>query len=159
VTSVSLTTTSRAGGASRLLSRISLVLFVLLSLFLVAFGALYASVHEMLWFHAAAVPEAIRDEVRPLYLALMKLIGGSSLGLGFLSGYVAMGPMRRGAPWAAAALALCIATPVVMAAYVAETLARLTGSPTSWHIMGILLAIDAIAFGLHAFSRRATAWS
>ena len=90
---------------------------------------------------------------------LMKLIGGSSLGLGLLSGYVAVGPMRRGAPWAAAALALCIATPVVMAAYVAETLAKLTGSPTSWHIMGILLAIDAIAFGLHAFSRRGAAGS
>jgi hypothetical protein len=46
-----------------------------------------------------------------------------------------------------------------MAAYVAETLAKLTGAPTSWHIMGILLAIDAIAFGLHAFTKRAAAQS
>jgi hypothetical protein len=157
VTIVSMIPNRAAGGARPILGLISLVLFVALSLFLVAFGAFYASVHDMLWFHAAAVPEAIRDDVRPLYLALMKLIGGASLGLGVLAGYVAMGPMRRGAPWAAGVLALSIATPVVMAAYVAETLAKLTGAPTSWHIMGILLAIDAIAFGLHAFTKRAAA--
>lgn len=148
-------TPNRAAGASLVLGRVSLVLFILLSVFLVAFGLLYASVHDMLWFHAAAVPESIRGEVRPLYLALMKLIGGSSMALGILAGYVAMAPMRRGAPWAGSVLAVCIAIPVIMAAYVAETLAKLTGAPTSWHIMGILLAIDALALGLHALSRRA----
>jgi hypothetical protein len=143
-------------GPSQVLRWASIVLFVLLSLFLVAFGALYASVDDMLWFHAAAVPESAREEVRPLYLALMKLIGGSSLGLGVLGGYVAVGPLRRGEAWAGASLALCIAIPVLMAAFVAETLAKLTGSPTSWHIMGILLAVNAIAFATHAISKRTT---
>lgn len=161
MTSVDIARTGRAGSAAQVLRRVSVFLFALLSVFLVAFGALYASVHDMLWFHAAAVPEAAREEVRPLYLALMKLIGGSSLGLGFLSGCVVVGPLRRGEPWAATALALCIATPVVMAAYVAATLAKLTGAPTSWHIMGLLLAIDAIALAANAIGRRATrsSWS
>lgn len=151
--SVNIARPSEAAVRPRLFRWISTFLFVFLSLFLVAFGAFYASVHDMLWFHAAAVPEAIRDEVRPLYLALMKLIGGASFGLGVLSGYVALGPMRRGARFAGAAVALCIATPILVAAYVAEMLANLTGAPTSWHIMGILLAIDAAAFAAHVGAR------
>lgn len=133
----------------------SMALFLLLSLFLIAFGVLYASVQDMLFFHAAAVPEAVRHEVKPLYLPLMKLIGGSSAALGLLGAYITLGPLRRGVPWAATALALCYAIPVLMAAYVAETLAKLTGAPTSWHIMGVLLALTALAYGAHALGSRA----
>lgn len=133
----------------------SLALFTLLGLFLVAFGVLYASVNDMLFFHAAAVPEAVRHDVKPLYLALMKLIGGASVGLGVLGLYVTFGPLRRGVPFAASALALTYAIPVLMAAYVAETLAKLTGAPTSWLIMGILLALTASAYLAHFAAARA----
>ncbi len=125
----------------------SIALFALLGLFLIAFGALYAGVNDMLFFHAAAVPEAARHDVTPLYLALMKLIGGASIGLGLLGLYVTFGPLRAGARGAAAALAVTFAIPVLMAAYVAETLATITGAPTSWHIMGVLLAVTGLAFG------------
>ena len=81
--------------------RTSIALFALLGLFLIAFGALYATVSDMLFFHAAAVPEAARHDVKPLYLALMKLIGGASVGLGLLGLYVTFGPLRAGAIGAA----------------------------------------------------------
>lgn len=128
-----------------ILTWLSIALFALLGLFLIAFGALYASVSDMLFFHAAAVPEAARHDVKPLYLALMKLIGGASIGLGLLGLYVTFGPLRAGARWAALTLAVTYAIPVLMAAYVAETLAKITGAPTSWHIMGVLLAITGLA--------------
>ncbi len=130
-----------------ILMRTSIALFALLGLFLIAFGALYATVSDMLFFHAAAVPEAARHDVKPLYLALMKLIGGASVGLGLLGLYVTFGPLRAGAIGAAGALAVTYAIPVLMAAYVAETLAKITGAPTSWHIMGVLLAVTALALG------------
>lgn len=133
---------------------ISLTLFGLVTLFLIAFGVLYASVTSMLWFHAAAVPEAIRDEVRPLYFALMKLIGGASGALGLLGAWVVLVPLRRGEPMAAAALTIAYAVPLLGAAYVAETLAARTGAPTSWHIMGVLLALVVIAFVADALARR-----
>ncbi len=132
----------------------SVALFMLLSLFLIAFGLLYANVNDMLFFHAAAVPEAARHEVKPLYLALMKLIGGSSAALGLLGAYMTLGPLRRGVPLAATALAVTYAIPVLTAAYVAETLAKLTGAPTSWHIMGVLLAVIALAYGARVFGNR-----
>jgi hypothetical protein len=140
-----------------LLRWVSLGLFGLVSVFYVAFGALYASVHNMLWFHAAAVPEAIRSEVLPLYLALMKLIGGAAAALGALGLWVVADPLRRSARWASVALAVAFSAPLVMAAYVAETLAARTGSPTSWHIMGILLAIVAAGFVTAQLSSRADA--
>jgi hypothetical protein len=133
----------------------SLALFALLGLFLIAFGALYSSVTDMLFFHAAAVPEAVRHDIKPLYLALMKLIGGASIGLGLLGLYVSFGPLRAGARGAATALALTYAIPVLMAAYVAEALAKLTGAPTSWHIMGVLLAINAGAYAARLFTAKA----
>ena len=120
-------------------------LFVALSCFMIAFGALYTSVHDLLWFHAAAVPDESLDAVRPLYFALMKLIGGASGSLGALGGFTAVTAIRRGDKGAAVALALAFAIPLLTAAYVAQTLAAETGSPTSWHIMGALLAIDAAA--------------
>lgn len=142
-------------GQAALMRWISLTLFSLVTLFLIAFGILYASVTDMLWFHAAAVPEAIRDQVRPLYFALMKLIGGSSGALGLLGVWIVLGPLRRGAHGAALALAIAYAIPLIMAAYVAETLAARTGAPTSWHIMGVLLALVAIALVTDALARRA----
>lgn len=137
-----------------LLHWISLALFALLGLFLIAFGGLYASVSDMLFFHAAAVPEAARHDVKPLYLALMKLIGGACIGLGLLGLYVTFGPLRAGARGAATALALAYAIPVLMAAYVAETLAKLTGAPTSWHIMGVLLGIAGLALCVRVAAAR-----
>lgn len=133
---------------------ISLVLFGLVSVFLIAFGVLYASVHDLLWFHAAAVPKAIRDDVRPLYFALMKLIGGASVSLGVLGGWVVISPMRRSVPWSGTILAVVFAVPLITAAYVAETLAALTGAPTSWRLMGIVLAVIALAFVAHVFAAR-----
>ena len=79
-------------------------LFGVLGVFMVAFGALYASVQSMLPFHAAAVPAHALGDVRPLYFALMTLIGGASAALGVLSLYVIAVPLRRDAPGAATAL-------------------------------------------------------
>lgn len=132
----------------------SLVLFALLSLFLIWFGVTYATVQDMLWFHAAAVPEALRPEMKPLYLALMKLIGGSSAALGILGAYVLAFPLRRGVAGAASALTLTYAISFVVAAFTAEKLAADTGAPTSWHIMGVLLAVTALAFLAHAVGAR-----
>jgi len=124
---------------------VGLALFAVLGVFFVAFGTLYASVNDMLWFHAAATPEASRAAVLPLYLALMDLIGSASIGLGLLSLYVVFGPIRRGSFAAAWALSLSFAAPLVGAGLVAERLAAVTGAPTSWHIMGALLALTAAA--------------
>ncbi|MEK7264579.1 MAG: hypothetical protein AAB227_00645 [Pseudomonadota bacterium] len=129
-------------------------LFVALSCFMIAFGALYSSVRDLLWFHAAAVPKESLEAVRPLYFALMKLIGGASGSLGALGGFVALTTIRYGDKVSAIALAAAFAIPLLMAAYVAETLAAATGSPTSWHIMGALLAIDAAALILTMLGER-----
>jgi hypothetical protein len=131
----------------------SLGLFSLLALFLIWFGITYATVDNLLWFHAAAVPEGARTAVEPLYFALMNLIGGSSSALGALVLYVTWMPMRLGARGAAAALVLVLAIALGMAALTAEELAKATGSPTSWHIMGILMAIALVAYAAHARSR------
>lgn len=132
----------------------SIALFALLSVFLVLFGIFYATVDDMLFFHAAAVPEEMRAGVLPLYLALMKLVGGASAALGVLCLFVTFGPLRARSPFAATALFITIAAPVLVAAYVAETLAARTGSPTSWHLMGIIIAVAATAFCAHAFASR-----
>jgi hypothetical protein len=123
----------------------SLLLFASLSAFLIWFGWVYATVDNLLWFHAAAVPGTARDEIGPLYFALMNLIGGSSAGLGVLGLLVTFTLLRRGDPKAAVVLSIAYAIPFSMAAVTAEDLAK-TGAPTSWHIMGILLA--ATTFGL-----------
>jgi hypothetical protein len=137
-----------------LLRRTSIALFGLVALFLIWFGVIYATVSDMLWFHEAAVPEAAREAVRPLYFALMNLIGGASAALGALSFYVIALPLRRGIPGAAAILVLVNAIALVMAAITAEELATTTGSPTSWHIMGIVLGTTVLAFVLHAASQQ-----
>jgi hypothetical protein len=132
----------------------SIILFMALSLFLMAFGVLYATVQNLLWFHAAAVPVRALEDVRPLYFALMTLIGGASFGLGLLGAYVTLVPIRRGAPHAALFLAAANAIALIMAAITAEKLAHATGAPTSWHIMGILMAINLTALGLNAAATR-----
>jgi hypothetical protein len=129
-------------------------LFALLGVFYVAFGAFYASVSELLWFHAAAVPKEALVAVRPIYFALMKLIGGATIALGVLGVYSALGPVRLGVAFSGRALAVAYAVPLVAAAYVAETLAATTGAPTSWNIMGALLGVDALALLAHAAGRR-----
>ncbi len=139
----------------RLLRWISVVLFILLSVFYVAFGYLYASVQNLLWFHAAAVPAAALEDVRPIYFALMKLIGGSTIGLGLLGAFVALFPLRRGVPFAGTLLAAAYALPLVAAALVAEGLRVQTMAPTSWHIMGVLLAVDAAAYVAHIAAGKA----
>lgn len=131
----------------------SVILFMAMSLFLMAFGALYASVQDLLFFHAAAVPSRALEDVRPLYFALMTLIGGASGALGLLGAYVTLGPMRRGMPSAATFLALANAIALVMAAITAERLAQATGAPTSWHIMGVLMAINLGGWFADRFAR------
>lgn len=133
---------------------LAIALFLILSALLFAFGVLYASVSEMLFFHAAAVPEAAREAVRPIYFALMKLVGGASIGLALLGAWVTLGPLRAGAPLAGTLLALTYALPVAMAGYVAERLRIETGAPTSWNLMLVLLAMIALAFGAHAAGAR-----
>lgn len=132
----------------------SIALFAALSVFLLLFGVLYASVRDFLPFHAAAAPSPALEGMRPLYLALMKLIGGASAALGLLGLYVTFGPIRSGASAAALAVAGAFASAFVMAAYVAETLARATNAPTSWHIMGVLLALTAAALVAHFAAAR-----
>lgn len=133
----------------------SIILFTLLSAFLIWFGWLYASVEQPLWFHDVAVPEHAKEAVRPLYFALMNLIGGSSAALGILGLFVTLTALRQGAKAAGAALAIAFVIPVVMAAITAEELAAATGSPTSWHIMGVLLLVTAVAFLAHVGAKRA----
>lgn len=135
----------REASMRRNLNIIGASLFLLLSLFMIAFGGLYASVNKLLWFHAAAVPQHALEAVRPLYFALMKLIGGASIALGVLGAFLTVERVRRGDRRAAAALFIVFAIPLAVAAYVAEELAAATGSPTSWHVMGVLFAINAAA--------------
>lgn len=127
-----------------------MTLFTLLGAFFIWFGWLYASVEEPLWFHDAAVPDYAKEAIRPLYFALMNLIGGASAALGMLGVFVTLTALRQGAKGAAAALAIAFAIPLVMAAITAEELAAATGSPTSWHIMGVLLLVTLTAFAAHA---------
>lgn len=129
----------------------SLALFALLGAFFIWFGWVYATVEDFLWFHAPAVPEAARNAVRPIYFALMNLIGGLSAGLGILGLWVTAALLRRGDPKTALGLAVAYAVPLLMAAVTAEELAR-TGAPTSWHIMGGLLAVAAFALFAHVGS-------
>lgn len=128
-------------------------LFSLLALFFLWFGYTYASVDEPLWFHAAAVPENAREAVRPLYFALMNLIGGSSFALGLLALFTTATAIRKGSRAAALAVSIAYAIALILAALTAEDLARTTGAPTSWHIMGLLLAVDVAALGA-SFSGR-----
>ncbi len=131
---------------------ISIILFGLLSLFLLWFGALYLTVNEPLWFHAAAVPEEAREAIRPLYFALMNLVGGSSLGLGIISLFVTATSLRAGLRGAGSVLAVSMATAFIIAAITAEGLAAQTGAPTSWHIMGGLLFVTLIGWTAQAAS-------
>lgn len=131
----------------------SIALFLALSAFMLWFGYVYASVTDMLWFHGAAVPAELHTQVLPLYLALMNLIGSSSFAVGLLTAYIALFPLRLGAPWAAAALLSTFALVFIVAAITAEELADATGAPTSWHIMGVLLAVTLAAFFAHVAAK------
>lgn len=137
--------------------RVSLGLFTLVGAFLIAFGILYASVDNMLWFHAAAVPEPVRDVVKPLYFALMQLIGGAAGALGLLGLYVTWGPMRRGVPLAATMVTLSYAVAFIVAGVTATVLARQTGAPVAWYNMAILLTLTVLGLAAEALARRAGA--
>ena len=132
----------------------SIILFLAVSAFLVAFGLLYSNVNDLLWFHAAAVPADALEKVRPLYFALMKLIGGASIGLGLLGGYVILGPMRRGMPGAATLVSVAYWIAFGVAGYTAIRLNELTGAPVAWYNMAILSALTAAAYGAHALAPR-----
>jgi hypothetical protein len=137
-----------------LLRTTSLALFGLVAVFFIWFGVTYATVHNMLWFHEAAVPEAAREAIRPLYFALMTLIGGASVSLGILSLYVIAVPLRQGVAGAGALLVVANGVALGMAAVTAEKLAAATGSPTSWHIMGVVFAVSATALACHTVAGR-----
>ena len=133
----------------------SVILFMAVSVFLIAFGLLYANVSDLLWFHAAAVPADALDKVRPLYFALMKLIGGASIGLGVLGAYVVLVPMRLGVKWAASFVAATYLIAFGVAGYTAIRLNELTGAPVAWYNMAILSALTGLAFAAHAAAPRA----
>lgn len=132
----------------------SVILFLAVSIFLIAFGLLYANVNDLLWFHAAAVPPDALDKVRILYFALMKLIGGASIGLGILGAYVVLVPMRQGMPWAATFVSVTYWIAFGVAAFTAIRLNELTGAPVAWYNMAILSALTALAYGAHALAPR-----
>ncbi len=129
-----------------------IALFSVVALFLVWFGVTYLRAETMLWFHAAAVPERAREDALPIYRALMNLIGGSSAGLGVLCLYLIWSPLQRGARWAGGVLLAVLTGVFTVAAITAEELHAETGAPTSWHIMGVLIALSVIAFATHAAS-------
>jgi hypothetical protein len=132
----------------------SVILFMAVSVFLVAFGLLYANLDDLIWFHAAAVPPDALDKVRPLYFALMKLIGGASVGLGILGAYVVLVPMRRAVPGAATFVALTYWIAFGVAGFTAIRLNELTGAPVAWYNMAILSAITFVAYAAHALAPR-----
>lgn len=132
---------------------LSVFLFALLGAFYIAFGAVYATVKDLLWFHAAAT-ECASQDIKPLYFALMTLIGGASIGLGVIGSFVALTQIRRAETPAAFALFFAYVIPLIFAAITAERLARQTGSPTSWHLMGILVAIATLGLLAHLFGAR-----
>jgi hypothetical protein len=132
----------------------SVILFLAVSAFLIAFGLLYANVTDLLWFHAAAVPPDALEKVRPLYFALMKLIGGASMGLGILGGFVVMGPMRQGVRGAATFVSLTYWIAFGVAAFTAIRLNELTNAPVAWYNMAILSALTAAAYAAHTLAPR-----
>ncbi len=135
------------------LKRISVALFAIQALFLLLFGLIYINANAMRPFHADAVSEASRMDVLPLYVALMRLIGGASIGLALLGGYVVAGPMRQGAFGAATVVSACFAFPVLVAAFTAVKLAE-TGAPTSWRLMGVFLSVTGVALAIHFAAAR-----
>lgn len=137
--------------------RLATILYSLVGLFLVAFGVLYATVDDYLFFHAAALPEAVRPQARQLYFALMQLIGGAAVALGLLGLWVTHGPMRRGMPGAAAAVALAWVLAFVVAGYTATLLAARTGAPVAWYNMAILSALTLAGWAADARARRMAA--
>ena len=134
--------------------RASVFFFCAVSLFLILFGLLYANVNDPLWFHAAAVPPDALSKVRPLYFALMKLIGGASIGLGVLGAYVVLVPMRQGAPWAAPMVSVAYWIALAVAAQTAIRLAEQTGAPVAWYNMAILAGLTALGLLAHLLSKR-----
>ena len=132
----------------------SVILYLAVSLFLVAFGLLYANATDLLWFHAAAVPTDALEKIRPLYFALMKLIGGASIGLGILGGYVVFFPMRQGVAWAATFVSLTYWIAFGVAAFTAIRLNELTNAPVAWYNMAILSALTAAAYVAHSLAPR-----
>lgn len=134
--------------------RASVFFFCTVSLFLMLFGFLYANVNDLLWFHAAAVPPDALVKVRPLYFALMKLIGGASIGLGVLGAYVVLVPMRQGVAWAAPMVSVAYWIALAVAAQTAIRMAEQTGAPVAWHNMAILATITALGWLSHLLSKR-----
>lgn len=124
------------------------------ALFLIWFGWLYANVDNVLFFHAAAVDPSAIEPMKPLYFALMRLVGGASAGLGLLGLFTVWTAVRQGSVTAAAAVLVTFCVSFVAAAYTAEKLAADTGAPTTWHIMGILIAVTLVGFATTWASKR-----
>ena len=120
---------------------LSMIMFTLVSVFLVLFGLLYANVPDMLFFHAQALPEVHREAVKPLYFALMKLVGGASIGLGILGGFAVWGPMRAGVPNCGFVVSVAYIIAFAVAGFTAIRLNELTGADVAWYNMAILSAM------------------
>ncbi len=128
-----------------LLRRIGLALYLLVTAALFAFGLLYVSVSEMLFFHAAAVPADTHAAIRPLYLALMQLIGGASMALALLGAYTIWWPMRQQVPHAQTAVTLAYLLALAVAGFTAEGLRASTGAPVAWYNMAVLAGLTLLA--------------
>ena len=133
---------------------VGVALFALMGAFFIAFGVLYASVDEMLPFHAAAVDEKHRAGALSLYIALMTLIGGASISLGGLGLFITIRDISRGRIVPSVAVSAAYAVSLLFAARTAVVLAEKTGAPTSWHIMGGLLFATVSALILVVISRK-----
>jgi hypothetical protein len=94
------------------------------------------------------------EKVRPLYFALMKLVGGASIALGVLGAYVVLGPMRRGMPGAAMLVSVTYWIAFGVAGYTAIRLNELTGAPVAWYNMAILSGLTALALLAHLLAPR-----
>ena len=137
-----------------LLRRVGLGLYMAVTAALFAFGLLYVSVSDMLFFHAAAVPRTVHATILPLYLALMQLIGGASMAAALLGGYTLWWPMRRGVPHAQTAVTLAYLLALAVAGLTAEGLRAATGAPVAWHNMGVLAGLTLLGQAAWDIARR-----
>jgi hypothetical protein len=130
------------------------VFFGAVSAFLIWFGIVYATAPDLLPFHAQAVPPEAREAVRPIYFALMKLVGGASAALGVLGAYIIFGVLPHRTPWAATWLSAANILAFATAGYTAIKLNADTGADVAWYNMAILSALTLMGLLCHTLAQR-----